>query len=100
MGWPRCPFADHYARARRPLTVITENAGRRLQQTFVGDKKDGEARQRKAIEGYAKAAGIEVVDWLPGSNHQQSSPTEISRTARCVRGGYVTSSIEATAEAE
>jgi hypothetical protein len=30
----------------------------------VGDGKDSEARQRKAIEGYAKASGIVVVDWF------------------------------------
>ena len=30
----------------------------------VGDGKDSEARQRKAIEGYAKATGMVVVDWF------------------------------------
>ena len=30
----------------------------------VGDGKDSEARQRKAIEGYARAAGMVIVDWF------------------------------------
>jgi DNA invertase Pin-like site-specific DNA recombinase len=30
----------------------------------VGDGKDSEARQRKAIEGFAKAAGRVIVDWF------------------------------------
>jgi DNA invertase Pin-like site-specific DNA recombinase len=32
--------------------------------TNVGPDKDSEARQRKAIEGYAKSAGIVIVDWF------------------------------------
>ena len=32
--------------------------------TNVGDGKDSEARQRKAIEGYAKATGMVIVDWF------------------------------------
>ena len=32
--------------------------------TNVGDGKDSEARQRRAIEGYAKATGMVVVDWF------------------------------------
>ena len=32
--------------------------------TNVGERKDSEARQRKAIEGYAKAAGYVIVDWF------------------------------------
>ena len=30
----------------------------------VGEGKDSEIRQRKAIEGYAKAAGMVIVDWF------------------------------------
>ncbi len=30
----------------------------------VGDGKDSEVRQRKAIEGYVKAAGMVIVDWF------------------------------------
>lgn len=30
----------------------------------VGDDKDSEPRQRRAIEGYAKRAGFDVVDWF------------------------------------
>jgi DNA invertase Pin-like site-specific DNA recombinase len=32
--------------------------------TNVGEGKDSEARQRKAIEGYAKSAGFVIVDWF------------------------------------
>jgi DNA invertase Pin-like site-specific DNA recombinase len=32
--------------------------------TNVGEGKDSEARQRKAIEGYAKSAGFVVVEWF------------------------------------
>ena len=32
--------------------------------TNVGEGKDSEARQRKAIEGYAKTAGMVIVDWF------------------------------------
>jgi len=32
--------------------------------TNVGDGKDSEARQRKAIEGYAEASGAVIVDWF------------------------------------
>jgi DNA invertase Pin-like site-specific DNA recombinase len=31
--------------------------------TNVGEGKDSEARQRRAIEGYAKSAGMVIVDW-------------------------------------
>ena len=30
----------------------------------VGNGKDSEARQRKAIEGYAQASGAVIVDWF------------------------------------
>jgi DNA invertase Pin-like site-specific DNA recombinase len=32
--------------------------------TNVGERKDSEVRQRKAIEGYAKSAGFVIVDWF------------------------------------
>jgi DNA invertase Pin-like site-specific DNA recombinase len=32
--------------------------------TNVGPDKDSEARQRKAIEGFAKSAGMVIVDWF------------------------------------
>jgi len=32
--------------------------------TNVGDGKDSEARQRKAIEGYAQASGAVIIDWF------------------------------------
>jgi len=32
--------------------------------TNVGDGKDSEARQRKAIEDYAQAVGTVIVDWF------------------------------------
>jgi DNA invertase Pin-like site-specific DNA recombinase len=31
--------------------------------TNVGEDKDSERRQRLAIEGFAKRAGYEIVDW-------------------------------------
>ena len=32
--------------------------------TNVGEGKDSEARQRRAIEGYAKSAGFVIVEWF------------------------------------
>ena len=32
--------------------------------TNVGEGKDSEARQRRAIESYAKTAGVTVVEWF------------------------------------
>ena len=32
--------------------------------TNVGEGKDSENRQRRAIEGYAKSVGMVIVDWF------------------------------------
>ena len=40
----------------------------------VGEDKDSEKRQRAAIEGYAKAAGYEIVDWLYNASVKGADP--------------------------
>jgi DNA invertase Pin-like site-specific DNA recombinase len=42
----------------------------------VGEGKDSEARQRKAIEGYAKAAGMVIVDWFYDAAVSGADPLE------------------------
>jgi DNA invertase Pin-like site-specific DNA recombinase len=42
----------------------------------VGEGKDSEKRQRKAIEGYAKAAGIVIVDWFNDAAVSGADPIE------------------------
>ena len=42
----------------------------------VGDGKDSEARQRKAIEDYAKAAGMVIVDWFYDAAVSGADPIE------------------------
>jgi DNA invertase Pin-like site-specific DNA recombinase len=42
----------------------------------VGDGKDSEARQRKAIEAYAKAAGMVVVEWFYDAAVSGADPVE------------------------
>jgi DNA invertase Pin-like site-specific DNA recombinase len=42
----------------------------------VGDGKDSEARQRKAIEGYAKASGMVIVDWFYDAAVSGADPIE------------------------
>jgi DNA invertase Pin-like site-specific DNA recombinase len=49
---------------KRLKTVSAFGYMRTSSATNVGDGKDSEARQRKAIETYAKAAGIVIVDWF------------------------------------
>lgn len=44
--------------------------------TNVGDGKDSEARQRKAIESYAKAAGVVIVDWFNDAAVSGADPIE------------------------
>jgi DNA invertase Pin-like site-specific DNA recombinase len=44
--------------------------------TNVGEGKDSEARQRKAIEGYAKAAGMVIVDWFYDAAVSGADPIE------------------------
>jgi DNA invertase Pin-like site-specific DNA recombinase len=44
--------------------------------TNVGDGKDSEARQRKAIEGYAKVSGAVIVDWFYDAAVSGADPIE------------------------
>ena len=44
--------------------------------TNVGEGKDSEARQRKAIDGYANAAGIVIVDWFYDAAVSGADPIE------------------------
>ena len=44
--------------------------------TNVGDGKDSEARQRKAIEGFAKSAGYVIVDWFYDAAVSGADPIE------------------------
>jgi DNA invertase Pin-like site-specific DNA recombinase len=44
--------------------------------TNVGEGKDSEARQRKAIEGYAKSMGVVIVDWLYDAAVSGADPIE------------------------
>ena len=44
--------------------------------TNVGDGKDSEARQRKAIEAYAKATGMVIVDWFYDAAVSGADPIE------------------------
>lgn len=54
-------FPVHY---RCEPLAVTGLPVRISSATNVGEGKDSEARQRKAIEGYAKAAGYVIVDWF------------------------------------
>ena len=45
--------------------------------TNVGDGKDSEARQRKAIEGYAHASGAVIVDWFYDAAVSGADPIEV-----------------------
>jgi DNA invertase Pin-like site-specific DNA recombinase len=42
----------------------------------IGEGKDSEARQRKAIEGYAKTAGMVIVDWFYDAAVSGADPIE------------------------
>ena len=44
--------------------------------TNAGEGKDSEARQRKAIEGYAKSAGFVIVDWFYDAAVSGADPIE------------------------
>jgi DNA invertase Pin-like site-specific DNA recombinase len=65
----------------------------------VGDGKDSEARQRKAIEGYAKAAGIVIVDWfydaaVSGADPIEARPGFVELLARIASNGVRTIIVE------
>src|SRR5271167_2726034 len=67
--------------------------------TNVGDGKDSEARQRKAIEGYAKAAGMVITDWyydaaVSGADPIESRPGIVAALARIAGNGVRTIVVE------
>jgi DNA invertase Pin-like site-specific DNA recombinase len=45
--------------------------------TNVGADKDSEKRQRRAIEGFAKSAGYELVDWFNDPAVSGADPIEV-----------------------
>jgi DNA invertase Pin-like site-specific DNA recombinase len=65
----------------------------------IGDGKDSEARQRKAIEGYAKAAGMVIVDWfydlaVSGADPIEAPPGFTALLARIAGNGARTIIVE------
>jgi DNA invertase Pin-like site-specific DNA recombinase len=67
--------------------------------TNVGDGKDSEARQRKAIESYAKAAGLVIVDWfydaaVSGADPIEARPGFAALLARIAGNGVRTIIVE------
>jgi DNA invertase Pin-like site-specific DNA recombinase len=65
----------------------------------VGEGKDSEARQRKAIEGYAKAAGVVIVDWfydaaVSGADPLETRPGFTALLARIAGNGARTIIVE------
>jgi DNA invertase Pin-like site-specific DNA recombinase len=67
--------------------------------TNVGDGKDSEARQRKAIEGYAKSAGMVIVVWfydaaVSGADPIEARPGFAALLARIAGNGVRTIIVE------
>lgn len=67
--------------------------------TNVGEGKDSEARQRKAIERHAKAAGFTVVDWfydaaVSGADPIETRPGFAALLARIAGNGVRTIIVE------
>jgi DNA invertase Pin-like site-specific DNA recombinase len=65
----------------------------------VGAEKDSEARQRAAIEGFAKRAGYEVVDWfsdpaVSGADAIEARPGFAAMLARIAGNGVRTILVE------
>jgi DNA invertase Pin-like site-specific DNA recombinase len=65
----------------------------------VGDGKDSETRQRKAIEGYAKRAGMVIVDWfydtaVSGADPIEARPGFAALLARIAGNGVRTIIVE------
>jgi DNA invertase Pin-like site-specific DNA recombinase len=65
----------------------------------VGDGKDSEARQRRAIERYAKAAGMVIVEWfydaaVSGADAIEARPGFASLLARIAGNGIRTIIVE------
>jgi DNA invertase Pin-like site-specific DNA recombinase len=101
---PPSPLAPRTP-SRRPGAGPTgrrvEAAGylRTSSTTNVGDGKDSEARQRKAIESYAKAAGIVIVDWfydaaVSGADPIEARPGFAALLARIAGSGVRTIIVE------
>ena len=61
---------------RRGKRVEAVGYMRTSSATNIGDGKDSEARQKKAIEGYAKAAGTVIVDWFYDAAVSGADPIE------------------------
>jgi hypothetical protein len=53
-------MSDREKRQRKPAIGYT----RQSSATNVGSDKDGEVRQRKAIQAYANKAGYKIVEWI------------------------------------
>ena len=67
--------------------------------TNVGDGKDSEARQRKAIESYAKRSGTVIVDWfydaaVSGADPIEARPGFAAALARIASNGVRTIIVE------
>ena len=67
--------------------------------TNVGEGKDSEARQRKAVERHAKAAGFVVVDWfydaaVSGADAIEARPGFAALLARIAGNGVRTIIVE------
>src|SRR5580693_451846 len=67
--------------------------------TNVGEGKDSEARQRKAIESYAKSAGVVIVDWfydaaVSGADPIETRPGFVALLARIAGNGVRTIVVE------
>ncbi len=67
--------------------------------TNVGEGKDSEARQRKAIEAYAKSAGVVIVEWfydaaVSGADAIEARPGFASLLARIAGNGVRTIVVE------
>jgi len=65
----------------------------------VGDGKDSEARQRRAIEAYAKSAGMVIVDWfydaaVSGADPIEARPGFAALLARIAGNGVRTVIVE------
>lgn len=65
----------------------------------VGDGKDSEARQRKAIDGYAKRTGMVIVDWfydaaVSGADPIEARPGFAALLARIAGNGLRTIVVE------
>lgn len=65
----------------------------------VGDGKDSEARQRRAIEAYAKSAGMIIVDWfydaaVSGADPIEARPGFATLLARIAGNGVRTVIVE------